>query len=224
MVNTNSSFHLVSDEELTYFDQSTKFICHHGAVLPLQNLIADAREHGFDIKIVSAYRSFERQAEIVLEKFTGRRVVLDANEQPLDIQELSENAKIKEICRFSALPGFSRHHLGTDFDIYPSNLLPSGESLKLTAFEYEPGNYFYPFSNYLKTRLEPFGFYLPYVGVNSGLSYEPWHISYRSLADKLLSAFNFDKVCKYIASTDLIYKDVAIEFAKAHYKKLLACE
>ena len=45
----------------------------------------------------------------------------------------------RQILRWSALPGGSRHHWGTEIDIFDPDLLPQGQSLQLEPWEYESG-------------------------------------------------------------------------------------
>ena len=200
--------------------------CHPEALLPLRRLMEDARAEGFEIAVASAFRDVEHQARIVERKFTGALPVLDRDEHPLDISTLSAADKIAAICVFSSIPGFSRHHLGSDFDIYPRNLLPQGQTLQLTAREYdehEPGGYFHPFLDYLHHRLGDFGFFTPYSGEN-GMGYEPWHISCRSLASRLLRDFSPGPGLEWLRSSDLTCREAAADYAAAHYRQLLALD
>ncbi|SPY94009.1 D-alanyl-D-alanine carboxypeptidase [Proteus mirabilis] len=68
----------------------------------------------------SFIRSFERQLAIWNGKFEGTRPVLDAESQPIDIQTLSEGQRCEAILKWSALPGASRHHWGTEIDFLRS--------------------------------------------------------------------------------------------------------
>ena len=124
-------------------------MCDRDVAKALPDLFSDAFDKGFELRIASAYRSFYKQFKIFDDKFKGKRPVLDANENPMDISSLSDEQKVLEIIRFSAIPGFSRHHFGTDLDIYAVNLLPEGKQLELTAREYQKGNYFYKLGQYL---------------------------------------------------------------------------
>lgn len=217
----NSDFALVDNKLLVPFN-NTNCLCHKDVISSLNALICHAATHGFEIAIASAYRSIERQALIIEEKFTGKRAVLNEQEQRIDISTLNPYQKIQKICLFSALPGLSRHHLGSDFDIYPKNLLPTNASLQLTAYEYSKDGYFYPFLVYMKQNLAKFGFYHPYQGQHMG--YEPWHISHKSLANTLLKNFSLDKLLAFYQSSNFLYKNEAISYAKLHYKQMLALD
>lgn len=143
---------------------------------------AAATIDGFQLMPASSFRSFERQLAIWNGKFDGTRPLLDAHSQPLDSQRLSEAERVNAILRWSALPGTSRHHWGTDIDIYDPSLLPPGAKLKLEPWEYEKEGYFYPLSQWLANNMARFGFYLPFAQPSRGVAVEPWHLSYRPLS------------------------------------------
>ncbi|MGN0901914.1 MAG: M15 family metallopeptidase, partial [Succinivibrio sp.] len=190
------------------------------AVKALGALFEDAYKNHFELRIASAWRSFYRQFKIFDDKFKGKRAVLDENENVIDISSLSDREKVLAIVRFSAVPGFSRHHFGTDFDIYAVNLLPEGKELELTAREYEKGNYFYPLGSYLKGNLAKFGFIRPYTG-NGSVGFEPWHISYKKKADEFIKAFDVNKALDYLSEFKEDWVPYALEYAKEHYRDLV---
>lgn len=144
-------------------------------------LQAAAAGAGFHLAPASSFRGFEHQLAIWNGKFEGHRPLLDEHSRPLDALSLSEPERIHAILRWSALPGTSRHHWGTDLDVYDPTLLPADTRLQLEPWEYEPGGYFHPLSQWLDTHLARFGFYRPYAEAG-GVGAEPWHLSYRPLA------------------------------------------
>ncbi len=85
-------------------------------------------------------------------------------------------------------PGAWRHHWGTDLDIFDPDLLPAGARLQLTPEEYLPGGYFAPLTRWLDRHLADYGFFRPYAHDRGGVAVEPWHISYRPLADRAAQA------------------------------------
>ncbi|MDX1269387.1 MAG: M15 family metallopeptidase [Oceanisphaera sp.] len=143
---------------------------------------AAAAEAGFQLMPASSFRSFERQLAIWNGKFEGQRPLLDADSQPLKALALSEPERILAILHWSALPGTSRHHWGTDLDIYDPTLLPLNKKLQLEPWEYEADGYFYPLSQWLTAHMGRFGFYRPFAQQSGGVAMEPWHLSYRPLA------------------------------------------
>ena len=91
---------------------------HRQIIEPLHLLQEAATVAGFNLTVASAYRSFERQLSIWNAKAEGRRVVLDSAGLPVDMMALDPWQQVQAILRWSALPGASRHHWGTDLDIY----------------------------------------------------------------------------------------------------------
>ncbi len=223
MISTEQFLGLDDSKLVNFKDDPKRMMVLQGdrdAVKALGPLFSDAYDNGFEIKIVSAYRSFYKQFKIFDEKFNGKRPVLDENEEPIDISKLSDREKVLQIVRFSAIPGFSRHHFGTDFDIYPANLLPEGKKLELTAREYQKGNYFHKFDIYLKNTLNKFGFIRPYNGKNS-MGYEPWHVSFEKKAAEFTLAFKLEDAVEYLSSFGEPWVPYAVEYAKDHYKDLI---
>ena len=106
---------------------------------------------GVMITIVSAYRSFQRQYEIVkskLEKGISPEVVFAVN----------------------APPGCSEHHTGRALDLGTPNCKPLDQSFDETA----------AFS-WLQDNAKHFGFELSYPPSNPfGFEYEPWHWCYNT--------------------------------------------
>lgn len=181
----------------------------------------EALHEGFVLRICSAFRSFDRQLQIVDLKMSGKRAVLDANENAIDISLLSDQQKLIEILRFSALPGFSRHHFGTDFDIYAENLLPKGHSLQLTAHEYDEGMYFHSLGSFLESRLNKYGFFRPFSG-RGAVSAEPWHISYYPLAERYLACFDYNFAKEALINSNISWADVALDLISKKFETLFS--
>ncbi len=141
-----------------------------------------AKVAGFDLQPASTFRDFDRQLAIWNGKFRGERPVLDKDSHPIDVSQLDDAARCEAILRWSALPGASRHHWGSDLDIYDPSLLPAQAKLQLEPWEYLAGGYFYPLTQWLDTHMVEFGFYRPFSEDTGGVAAEPWHLSYRPLA------------------------------------------
>lgn len=150
MLTGRSTDHLVTLSERHHLQfNATK------AFLALQQQAAKA---GFKLMPASSFRSFERQLAIWNGKFEGTRPVLDAESQPIDIQTLSEGQRCEAILKWSALPGASRHHWGTEIDFYDPFRLPNGQSLQLEPWEYEQGGYFAQLNNWLTENMSAYDF------------------------------------------------------------------
>ncbi|MBF1995034.1 M15 family metallopeptidase [Serratia symbiotica] len=143
-----------------------------------------AQVAGFDLQPASTFRDFARQLAIWNGKFCGERPVFDKVGQPIDVTLLSTAERCEAILRWSALPGASRHHWGSDLDVYDPSLLPEGQKLQLEPWEYEQGGNFHPLDQWLTAHMAEFGFYRPFSTAGNGVAVEPWHLSYRPLARK----------------------------------------
>lgn len=121
----------------------------------LQSAAASA---GFDLCIASSFRDFNRQSAIWNAKFSNKRVVLNKAQQAVELNSLSDIEKCTAIMLYSALPGASRHHLGTDLDIFDKGAVSDDYELQLTPDEYQHGGPFAELSQWLDTHLAEFGF------------------------------------------------------------------
>lgn len=180
----------LSGQSETHLTQEPESGClmHASVIQPFAELRAAARNAGFDLAVASSFRSFERQALIWNEKASGRRPVLDDAGRRRDISEWSDLDKVLGILRFSALPGASRHHWGTDLDIYDRAALEPGCGPELTSAECEQGGPFYAFHQWLDAYLPACGFFRPYQVDRGGVAREPWHISFAPVARQFQEA------------------------------------
>lgn len=165
---------------------------HADVITPFLLLQAAAREAGFDLQVVSGFRGFDRQLAIWNAKAGGSRAVLDENARPLDMSRLSDSEKALAIMRWSALPGCSRHHWGTDFDIYDAAAVPADYAVQLIPQEVEAGGVFAPMHDWLDDyfRLHRVGFFRPYAEDRGGIAPERWHLSYAPVAIQYEAAFS----------------------------------
>ena len=144
-------------------------------------LQADAREAGYQLTIASSFRSFARQAAIWNGKASGARPIHDDAGRPLNSADLSRRQLLHAILRFSALPGTSRHHWGSDVDVYDAAAVDAGYAVQLTPQEVAPGGCFDGFHCWLDERMaadESHGFFRPYARDTGGVAVERWHLSY----------------------------------------------
>jgi hypothetical protein len=93
--------------------------------------------------------------------------------------------RLHAILRFSAIPGTSRHHWGTDLDVYDTAAVAPDYQLQLSLQEVEPGGVFDPLHCWLDDKMavgESHGCYRPYAIDRGGVAAERWHLSYAPLA------------------------------------------
>ncbi len=153
---------------------------HTDLQAPLNRLIASAKTEGINLAVASGYRSFDRQVQIWNEKCLGKRPVLDEQGQPFVVDKMKDEELVPAILRWSALPGASRHHWGTDLDVYDAAAIPPGYQVKLETQELE--KYFQRLESWFQVALLPHYFFRPYQTDRSGISPEWWHISYLPIA------------------------------------------
>jgi LAS superfamily LD-carboxypeptidase LdcB len=156
---------------------------HEHVVVPFLNLRRAARADGFDLVPQSSFRGFSRQLAIWNGKFSGERPMLDASGRPIGTAELSVQQRVDAILLWSALPGASRHHWGTDVDLIDVRAIAPDYRVRLTPEEFAPGGPFAKLAGWLDANAARFGFFRPFRGVLSGVQPEPWHFSFAPIAE-----------------------------------------
>lgn len=148
-----------------------------------------AAKQGFNLQICSGWRPFERQLRIFNGKACGQRPLQNREGELLQANQLSHADLLDAILTWSALPGASRHHWGTDLDLFDANSIEQSE-LKLEPWEYQQGGPNYALSQWLIENMQQYGFFHPYQQDLGGVAPEPWHISYAPVAVAALSNFS----------------------------------
>ena len=153
---------------------------------------------GVKIKVVSGFRDFERQKQIWNRKF--KKFTTENNLSDLDA--------IKEIIRFSTIPGTSRHHWGTEIDVIDEDF--KNEKNLLISKKYEEGGIFEKLKKWMDNNSQKFGFYLTYDNnINrKGFEYEPWHYSYLPESKKYLESFLKIDIVEIISKVDIEGKEL----------------
>lgn len=132
---------------------------------------AAAQKDGISLKIISATRTFDQQKNIWEGKWSRF-----ARETP------AAQARALKILEYSAMPGASRHHWGTDIDL---------NDLNNSAFE-DNGKHRKVY-DWLSEHAQEYGFCQPYSPKNAqrpnGYNEEKWHWSYLPLARPLLEQY-----------------------------------
>ena len=119
------------------------------ASISWNNLIASAKNDNISLLMVSGFRSFNYQAQLIQKK-------------------LDKGMRIADILKINAPPGFSEHHAGIAIDIATIGVIPLIENFDTS-----------PAFMWLSENAADFKFSMPYTKGNSfGFIYEPWHWSY----------------------------------------------
>jgi LAS superfamily LD-carboxypeptidase LdcB len=203
--NIKNRVHGLTNENLVPIPSSPDFLIHQDVLEQFQQLKKEAAADGIELRVISSYRDYERQKMIWNNKAQGKRPILDDQGQVLDPKTLTNEQKVRAILRWSALPGCSRHHWGTDLDIYDHGSLPEGYQIKLTPDEYETGGVFERLGAWLTTKMNSSsdcGFFRPYHIDRGGVAPEPWHLSFKELADLYMTNLNYDTFCDFLDEAD----------------------
>ena len=193
-------------------------LLHAQAVAPFLNLRRAAQRDGFDLVPVSSFRDFARQLNIWNGKFSGAKPMLDAAGASIEAAALAPLQRINAILLWSALPGASRHHWGTDVDLIDRNATPAGYQVKLTPEEFAADGPFARLAEWLEIHAARFGFFRPFQGVRSGVQAEPWHFSFAPIAEKARRNLSPKVLHAAIAAAPLLGKEIIL----AHLDELHA--
>jgi LAS superfamily LD-carboxypeptidase LdcB len=176
----------------------------------LRCLAAAALQDGIELTAVSCFRSFDQQLAIWNGKFRGERALLSMSGTPLDALALDAPARVAAILAWSALPGASRHHWGTDFDVIDRAALPPGERVQLVSAEYGPDGWFAPLDQWLLRNAADYGFFRPYDVDRGGVLPEPWHLSFAPVATLALQDLGVDVLAASLAEAPLEGRDTVL--------------
>lgn len=129
---------------------------------------AAANNDGITLVIRSATRNFAYQKSIWERKWSGETKIENGRDASVAYPDPVDRARA--ILRFSAMPGSSRHHWGTEIDLnaFENSWFEKGEGLRLYTW--------------LRNHAGEFGFCQPYTekGGNrhTGYEEEKWHWTY----------------------------------------------
>ena len=166
---------------------------------------------GFALRIESAYRPFERQLSIWNRKASGELKLLSAEGLPME-RPTDEEELMYAILTWSALPGASRHHLGTDLDVVDGNACPAGYEVELTPAECD--GMFRPFHEKLTELMgagESFGFQRVFVPGRGRIQPEMWHIAHLPTSRKYLESFSLKGLSTLYEKTDIACKSALLD-------------
>ncbi len=181
---------------------------------------------GFDLQLVSGYRNFDRQKAIWQAKLAGHRPVFDQMHQRIDLNQLQGFAKVEAVLLYSALPGASRHHWGTDLDVFDQAAVASSYQVQLLESEYQLGGPFARLAAWLQRHATEFGFFRPYRQFQGGVAAEPWHLSYRPLAEVYQQQFNLQMLTDAVLSAELAEQGTILKHIELIFQRYVTniCE
>lgn len=181
-------------------------------VLPFYNKLKESLSvSGFELRLESGYRPFERQLSIWNRKASGELRLLDADGNPME-RPTDEEQLMFAILTWSALPGASRHHLGSDLDVVDGNACPEGYEVQLTPAECN--GMFAPFHKKLTELMdagEAFGFSRVFVPGRGNIQPEQWHIAHLPTSRKRLENFSLAELRSIYERTDIACKSALLD-------------
>lgn len=199
-----------------------KVALHNEVLVPYLAMRAAAAVDGIDLVAFSGFRDFDRQLAIWNGKFRGERPMQDRAGRALDAGTLSPAERVTAILWWSALPGASRHHWGTDFDCLDANALPAGYKLQVIPAEYQAGGPFERLTTWLDTHMHAFGFFRPYATDRGGVQPELWHLSYAPVAARAQAALSVDMLRGVLQGADIDGKAEVLAALEANYASYVA--
>ncbi len=159
-------FMKVEDE----FSAKPGMYLHKDSYTAFKKMYFAAKKCGVELIMISSTRSFAYQRGIWERKWRSS-----------DYNSFPESKRCLEIMKYSAMPGASRHHWGTDIDL---------NDLNNSYFKSGKGKEVY---EWLTAHASEYGFYQPYTSKTkgrTGYEEERWHWTYLPLSSQLLKQYN----------------------------------
>jgi len=168
-------------------------LLHEAAFAAWLFLQERAGSEGFALKIESGWRSFDKQLSIWNRKACGELPLLDPTGKKIDALQLNPTERMWAILHWSALPGTSRHHFGSDLDVSDAKAIPPGYEVQLTPQEVAPNGIFGHLHSWLDQVIaegNSFGFFRPFVTGKGSIQPERWHLSHAPTARTIERKFD----------------------------------
>ena len=207
----------------THIVDLEQFKCglHYETVASFLAMRDAARADGIDLSIRSAYRDFDTQILIWNKKWSGERAIYDRAGQPVDRSQLSDSDLVETILFWSAVPGGSRHHWGTDLDLIDAAAIPAGYTVQLMPSEFAADGIFGKLNAWLDAHLPKFGFFRPYRSDRGGVSPEPWHVSYAPVSLSALESLNLASLRRVLEGSPILGKPQVLARLPEIYTRFL---
>lgn len=187
-----------------------KAAVHPDALEAFLAMKADAAGAGIDMAITSAFRDFEAQQRIWNLKWRGERTLYDGNGNAREHATLSPDELMEAILCWSALPGASRHHWGTEIDVIDRAAMPEGYRVQLLPSEAAPGGVFHALHRWLDANMDRYGFFRPYRTFRGGVHPEAWHLSYGPVAVPALRELTPELVTSVVSTSEMLGKEAVL--------------
>ncbi len=182
---------------------------------------AAARE-GIEIEIVSSFRDFSAQQDIWNKKYRGERPLYDGRGKIRVHACLTERELIDAIACWSAVPGGSRHHWGSEIDVIDRATVTQDYRARLLPEEVRPGGVFCHLHQWLDENMARYGFFRPYRTLRGGVFPEPWHLSYAPVSTVALQALTLELFETAVRASDILGKEIVLDRIGELYGRYVA--
>jgi LAS superfamily LD-carboxypeptidase LdcB len=198
-----------------------RFAAQPAVVQAFLAMRAAAALDGFDLQPFSTFRDYETQLRIWNNKFTGTRPLYDLDGNVRDFASLTERQVVEGILHWSALPGGSRHHWGTEIDVVDGNAMADGYSPKLLPEETAVGGIFRGLHHWLDQNMAKYEFFRPYNYFKGGMYPEPWHLSFAPASMEANKSVTVELLSDVTSNANILGKAIALEMLPTIYEKYI---
>lgn len=176
---------------------------HYEAAASFLAMRDAAASDGIDLAARSSFRDFDTQLALWNRKWTGEKPLYDRSSQVIDRSRLADSEVVDAILCWSAIPGGSRHHWGSDVDVIDAAAVPEGYTVELLPREYAADGIFAQLTRWLDANMRRFGFFRPYHSDRGGVSPEPWHLSYAPVSLPALESLSLSMLRQVIDASPI---------------------
>ena len=163
LILVNPTHYIPDDYEVNLVTVQGKYKLDEKAAEHAIDLLAAAKEAGYNMQLCSAYRTVEKSAELYQKQI---KKFLNAGYSQAEAE--------KEAAKWVAPPGTSEHHTGLSMDLVSSDYWGQYSDLEHDYDKFDSFKWMY-------AHCAEYGFILRYPEGKediTGITYEPWHYRY----------------------------------------------
>lgn len=201
--------------------QEPRCALHYEVIAAFLAMRDAARADGIELSIASSFRDFDAQLSIWNRKWSGEKPLYDRNGQLLERARLADGEVVDAILCWSAVPGGSRHHWGSDIDVFDAAAVKDGYRLQLIPSEYASDGVFSRLAAWLPLNMPRFGFFRPYRTDRGSVSPEPWHLSYAPVSVPALESLSLSMLRQVLESSSIAGKQQVLARLPEIYTRFL---
>lgn len=194
---------------------------HYEAVAALLAMRDEAARVGIELAVASSFRDFDTQLAIWNRKWAGERPLYDRQGNLLDRAAIDDSDMVDTILAWSAVPGGSRHHWGSDIDVIDKAALPAGYKIDLVPSEFAADGIFGKLTGWLDANMHRFGYFRPYHTDRGAVMPEPWHLSYHPVASAALESLSLSMLRQVLEGSAILGKPLVLARLPEIYTRFL---